>query len=201
MGETHPSIPAGLRAFIESQPVFFVATAPLAASGHVNLSPKGLDTLRVLEPDRLAYLDLTGSGNETASHLAENGRIVLMWCAFTGAPRIVRVHGRGRVVLPTDAEWSEMRPLFPPWPGDRQILVVEVDRVATSCGTGVPTAAGFEARPQLPAWAERQGEDGLREYRARKNVRSLDGMPAPRAADTSGGSAPADRGGNGRRPA
>ena len=155
MATTATELSDSMRTFVESQPVFFVATSPLSADGHVNLSPKGLDTLRVLGPRSLAYLDLTGSGNETAAHLAENGRVTFLWCAFEGPPRIVRVHGRGRAVQPADPEWSDLRARFPPLQGVRQIVVAEVVRVATSCGHGVPRmsarrAARPDARVGLP---------------------------------------------------
>lgn len=179
MGAVHPELDPSLRAFIARQAVCFVATAPLSADGHVNLSPKGLDTVRVLDGRTVAYLDLTGSGNETAAHLAENGRIVMMWCAFEGPPRIVRVHGRGRVVVPSDAAWPGLRAHFPAIEGVRQLVVVDVTRVATSCGYGVPTMGPAAARDDLVRSARTRGEEGLRAYRARKNRVSLDGLPAP----------------------
>lgn len=179
-----------LRAWIEAQPVFFVATAPLAAGGHVNLSPKGLDTFRVLGPREVAYLDLTGSGNETAAHLAENGRITLMFCAFEGPPRILRLYGRGRVVRRSDPAWTGLRGCFGAGPvtaggrrlhpaAERQIVHVAVDRIAISCGFGVPLLRLVGPREALAEWAERKGPEGLREYRARRNRTSLDGLPAP----------------------
>lgn len=178
MARVHDCITAELRAFIEAQPLFFTASAPLASEGHVNLSPKGLDTFRVLGPDRVAYLDLTGSGNETAAHLRENGRITLMFCAFGGPPRILRLFGSGRVVLPGDAEWDELAARFPDYPGIRQVVVVEVARVQTSCGFGVPRMEPLTQRDQLLRWAEAKG-DGLAQYRREKNARSIDGLPAP----------------------
>ena len=178
MGKSFPEISDDLRAFIEAQPMFFVATAPLTRTGHVNLSPKGLDTFRVLSPTRVAYLDLTGSGNETAAHLVENGRITFMFCAFDGPPRIVRLYGAGSVVLPEDARWAELRGGFPEYPGVRQIIVADLTRVQTSCGFGVPLVADGQQRPTLLRWAEAKGEDGLERYRREKNARSLDGLPA-----------------------
>lgn len=171
------TIPPELESFIRAQRVYFVATAP-SEGGHVNLSPKGLDTLRVLSPARLAYLDLTGSGNETAAHVAQNGRITLMFCAFDGPPRILRVQGRGRAVLPADADWPTLAPHFPTIPGTRQIIVIDVERVASSCGMGVPNMTFAGDRPELPQWAERKGEAGLAEYRGKKNRVSIDGLPA-----------------------
>ena len=178
MGKAFTEIPDDLREFIEAQPMFFVATAPLRADGHVNLSPKGLDTFRVLSPTRVAYLDLTGSGNETAAHLAENGRITFMFCAFNGPPRILRLYGRGDSVLPDDARWAALRGLFPDYPGIRQIIVADLDRVQTSCGFGVPLVAEEKQRPTLIRWAEAKGEDGLERYRQEKNRSSIDGLPA-----------------------
>ena len=178
MGKAFPEIAEDLRAFIEAQPLFFVATAPLDREGRVNLSPKGLDTFRVLSPTRVAYLDLTGSGNETAAHLAENGRITFMFCAFAGAPGIVRLYGRGRAVLPGDDAWPGLKSLFPDLPGIRQVIVADVDRVQTSCGFGVPLLAEAQQRPTLLRWAEAKGEDGLARYREEKNRSSIDGLPA-----------------------
>lgn len=174
-----------LRAFIGAQPLFFVGTAPLEADGHVNLSPKGLDCLRVLGPHRVAYLDLTGSGNETSAHLAQNGRITVMFCAFQGPPLILRLYGRGATVLPGEAEWDELRPLFPDHPGIRQIITVDVHRVQTSCGFGVPRMERVGDRDTLQRWALNKGEARLVEYRQEKNARSIDGLPAPLAAEGS----------------
>lgn len=138
MAKTHESITDDLAEFIVSQPVFFVATAPMAREGRVNLSPKGLDCLRILSPLRVAYLDLVGSGNETSTHITENGRITFMFCAFNGSPRILRLYGRGRVVLPPDDEWPRLAPHFPDYPRIRQIIVADINRVQSSCGFGVP---------------------------------------------------------------
>ena len=179
MGAVHGSISAELRAFIEAQRVFFVATAPAGPGGHVNVSPKGMDTFRVLSPGRVAYLDLTGSGNETAAHLAENGRLTIMFCAFEGKPMILRLYGRGRVVLPASPEWDELMPRFPELPGARQLVVADVTRVQTSCGFAVPLMTFGGERDALVRWAEAKGEDGLRQYRGQKNCASIDGLPAP----------------------
>ena len=178
MGKLHGEIDAPLRAFIEAQRMFFVATAPLDAGGHVNLSPKGLDTLRVVTPRKLAYLDYVGSGAETIAHLKENGRIVLMLCAMHGPPKIVRFHGRGEVLQPQEAEYERLRPLFPADPSARAIVVVSIDRIADSCGFGVPLYQFEGQRPQLAAWADRKGVAGLREYQVKKNASSIDGLPA-----------------------
>lgn len=183
MAALHPSITPDLAAFIAEQPLFFVASAPLAGDGHVNVSPKGLDSLRVLDERRVAYLDLTGSGNETAAHLLENGRITLMFCAFSGQPRILRLYGRGRVVLPGDADWDRLIGLFPSLPGARQIVEAEIDRVQTSCGFGVPLLEVVGQRDTLLRWAESRGPEGLVDYRRRKNGRSIDGLPTNFSSD------------------
>ncbi len=167
-----------LAAVLTAQPVFFVATAP--PEGRINCSPKGMDTLRVLDDRRVAYLDLTGSGNETAAHLLADGRVTLMVCRFDRTADIVRVYGRGRVVARESAEWDE---LVDHWdevlPGARQLIVVDVDSVQSSCGYAVPVMALVEERQTLRRWAERRGEDGLREYRAERNAVSIDGLPVP----------------------
>ncbi len=177
MGAVSDSISNELRAFIEAQQAFFVATAPLEPAGHINLSPKGLDTFRVLGPNRVAYLDLTGSGVETAAHLVQNGRITFMFCAFDGKPTILRLYGRGSVVRPESPEWAALAPLFPTLPGGRQIIVAEISRVQTSCGFGVPLMRFDGDRDALVRWAEAKGRDGLRLYRERKNRTSIDGLP------------------------
>lgn len=176
----HSEIDAGLAAWIAAQPVYFLASAPLAGDGHINLSPRGLDTLRVLGPLELAYLDLTGSGNETAAHVVENGRITVMLCAFSGEPKILRLYGRGEVLLPGSAGFKALRDRFPAdLPGVRQILRVRISRVQTSCGFGVPQLEFVAQRQDLSDWARRKGETGLAEYQARKNRVSIDGLPAP----------------------
>src|SRR5689334_19671200 len=172
MATVYPEITPELRRFIERQPLFFVATAPLAAEGHVNLSPKGQECFRVFGPHRVGYLDLTGSGNETAAHLTENGRITFMFCAFEGAPRILRLFGTGRVVLPATDEWAALQPGFPSLPGVRQIIIADIHRMQTSCGMGVPLLDYVGQRENLAAWAVAQGEDGLVAYREAKNRRS-----------------------------
>lgn len=177
MGETHPDLPAKLQEFLEKQHVFFVATAPDRADAHINISPKGLNTLRVLSPQELAYLDLTGSGNETSAHLLENGRITLMTCAFEGPPNILRVYGRGTVHLPGSARWEELRPLFPDIAGARQIITVRIEKTLTSCGYAVPLMEFKDDRQLLPKWSKSKGPEGLAAYRAEKNELSIDGLP------------------------
>lgn len=177
MGKVLAELDDDVRAFIAAQKVFFVATAPLSAGGHVNLSPKGLDTFRVLGPTTAAYLDLTGSGVETIAHLRENGRLTVMFCAFDGRPRILRLYGRGRVVLPGEAEWPAVSAGFPPLPGVRAMVVLEVERIADSCGYAVPRYEFVGDRPQLLDWCEKKGEEGVRKYQVQKNATSLDGLP------------------------
>jgi len=159
------------------QPVFFVATAPNADDGHVNLSPKGYDTLRILGPNRVAYLDLTGSGIETVAHLRENGRITLMACAFDGAPRISRLYGRGTVHELGTAGFDELATNFMELPGRRSIIDVAVDRVTTSCGFAVPRMEYVEERDRLSKWATAKGDDGITAYWQSKNLQSIDGLP------------------------
>jgi hypothetical protein len=179
MGQVHQSLTPELRAFVESQHVFFVASAPTETSGHVNLSPKGMDTFRVLDAGRVAYLDLTGSGIETAAHVLQNGRVTFMFCAFEGKPLIVRIYGRGTVVEPDSPQWAELSPRFPALPGARQIILAEIMRVQTSCGFGVPLMKFEGDRDTLVRWAEAKGDEGLRRYRDQKNRESIDGLPVP----------------------
>lgn len=183
MGKVFPAITDELRRFIEQQPVFFVATAPLSADGHVNLSPKGLETFAVLSASEVAYLDLTGSGNETSAHLLENGRITFMFCSFSGPPRILRLYGRGRTVLPADEQWAALRANFGEFSGVRQIVTATIGRVQTSCGFGVPLMELQGPRDTLLRWADARGPDGLAAYRARNNWTSIDGLPTPLSTD------------------
>jgi hypothetical protein len=182
MGRVLDAITDELAAFIAAQRVFFVATAP-TDGGHVNLSPKGLDTFTVLDPSTVAYLDLTGSGIETVAHLRENGRITIMFCAFDGKPNIVRLYGRGDVVSIGEPEVDALLPRFGPYPGARSVIRVHIDRVSTSCGYGVPLLRYEGERDQLTTWADRRGPDGLVEYRDEKNAASIDGLPGLRATD------------------
>ena len=163
--------------FINDQRLFFVATA--AADGKVNMSPKGMDTLRILDDHRIVWLNLSGSGNETAGHLAEHDRITLMFCAFQGNALILRVYGRGRVIHPRDAEWDDLIGLFPTLAGSRQIIDVNIDGVQQSCGSGVPKFDLVEDRgPQeLLPFYEKMGEDGVKRYWEKKNTVSIDGKP------------------------
>jgi hypothetical protein len=178
MAKVLPQLTEGLHAFIQRQHLFFVATAPLAG-GHVNVSPKGLHTFRVFGPTSVGYLDLTGSGIETAAHIRDNGRITFMFCAVEGPPLILRLYGRGRVVLPADPEWAALAPHFPTLPGVRSIVLAELDRVQTSCGEAVPLYSYLGDRDDLVKWAETKGPEGLDAYRREKNVASIDGLPTP----------------------
>jgi hypothetical protein len=179
MGKLYAEIDETLRTFIEAQHVFFVATAPTETSGHVNCSPKGRDSLRVLDGNSVAYLDYVGSGVETIAHLRQNGRIVLMFCAFEGRPKIVRLHGRGFVVLPADPGFDELLAAFGRKMelGMRAIVRIDVTRISDSCGFGVPLYRHVKQRDQLARWAERKGEAGLETYKLEKNSASIDGLP------------------------
>lgn len=179
MAKYYDAITPDLHEFISKQQMFFVASAPLSGEGHVNVSPKGLDCLRILNPLKVAYLDLTGSGNETSAHIHENGRITLMFCAFEGAPRIMRLFGQGHTVLPNTPEWNELAPHFVMHPGARQIIVTDVELVQTSCGFAVPLYDFVGHRDTLIKWAETKGEDGISAYHHEKNMQSLDKLPTP----------------------
>lgn len=178
MGQVLESLDAKLTEWLAARPVFFVATAPLAADGLVNCSPKGMaGTFAVLDDRRVAYLDLTGSGIETVAHLRENARIVLMFCAFEGPPKIVRLHGRGHVVLPEEPGFTELVHRFSDHPGIRSVVVVDVDRVAESCGFAVPLMSYVSDRDVLDRSAAKKGPEKLVAYRAERNATSLDGLP------------------------
>lgn len=175
MGKQTNEIEVKLQDFIAHQKIFFVGTA--AASGRVNVSPKGMDSLRVISPTRVIWLNVTGSGNETAAHLQELNRITLMFCAFDGPPMILRIYGTGRVIHPRDPQWSEWIGLFPPLPGARQFVEVKVELVQTSCGMAVPLLDFREERSALNDWATKKGEAGIQKYWEEKNQISLDGKP------------------------
>jgi len=182
MGRAFDEITKPMQDFIVQQHMFFVATAPLADVGRVNLSPKGYDSFRLLDNRRVAYVDLTGSGAETIAHLRENGRITFMFCAFDGKPNIVRLYGRGRVVRSDDAEWMGLLALFV---GSdvvegavRSIVVADIDRTSTSCGYSVPFMDFSDERRRLLEWADGKSADDLDAYWADKNAESIDGLPA-----------------------
>jgi len=177
MGTVYPEINRYLATFIAAQPMFFVATA--AADGHVNVSPKGgTGSLIVVDEQTIAYQDLTGSGSETIAHLRALNRITVMWCAFQGAPTIVRVHGTARVVTRDSAEWDQWSARFPANPGARAVIIVTAQRISDSCGMAVPLMDFVGDRDDLDRWAASKGPDALADYRLRKNLESIDGFAA-----------------------
>jgi Pyridoxamine 5'-phosphate oxidase len=181
MGKLYDAIDAKLAAWMERQHLFFVATAPLAGDGHVNVSPKGdLRWFRILGPHEVAYLDFVGSGAETIAHARENGRIVVMFCAFDGPPRIVRLYGNASVTLPEDPAFEELAARFdPPEHAVRSVISVEVGRIADSCGYSVPLMRYDGKRSQYDDWVDKQARDGgFDDYIAEKNAASIDGLPA-----------------------
>lgn len=175
MAKFYTELDNSLRRFIAEQKIFFTASAP--NDGRVNLSPKGMDSFRCLDSKTVAYLDLTGSGNETAAHIFENGRLTIMFCSFTEKPLILRLYGRGRVILKNDEDWNRLYSNFTPIVGERQIIVLEIESLQTSCGFAVPVYELKEEREKLVEWAENKGENGLLEYRQTKNQISIDGLP------------------------
>jgi len=175
MAKFYSALTDELRDFIARQHLFFTATA--ASEGRINLSPKGLDSFRCLDTNTVAYLDVTGSGNESAAHLRADGRITLMFCSFDTQPVILRLYGHGRVILPRDAEWNALSPHFPPLTGTRQIMVISVESAQTSCGYGVPLFEYAGERGTLVRWAEKKGSHGLADYWQEKNQTSIDGLP------------------------
>lgn len=178
VGKTYSEITPAIAAWVGQQRLFFVASAPLDAGGHVNCSPKGLDCLRILDASTVAYVDLTGSGAETIAHLRENGRIVLMFCAFEGPPKIIRFHGRGEVVAPASPDWAALAAAMPSHPSMRAIIRVAVTRVSDSCGFGVPHMTFAGERDAMDRWVQAKGLENLPAYRREKNARSIDGLPA-----------------------
>lgn len=177
MGKLYEEITPDIAAWIENQQVFFVATAPLSSEGLVNCSPKGMDTFRVLGPREVAYIDLTGSGIETVSHLRENGRIVFLFCGFTGPPQIVRLHGIGQVVTPDQSDYDRLRQQFPDYPGARAVIRVSLTRISDSCGYSVPQYDYVGDRDTLTQWTKAKGPEKLEQYRQAKNATSIDGLP------------------------
>jgi Pyridoxamine 5'-phosphate oxidase len=177
MGKVFDSIDEGLTAWISAQPVFFVATAPLAGDGHINVSPRGHECLSILGPHRVGWVDYTGSGVETIAHLRENGRICLMFASFDRRPRIVRLHGRGTVALPGDPAYYEVVTRQPAHPSTRAVIIVDVHRVSDSCGHGMPLMELTGERDLLRLTAEKKGPDGMASYRELTNAVSIDGLP------------------------
>ena len=178
MGRIYPEITPELREFIERQRVFFTASAPSGTDGHVNCSPKGLNSLAILGPLRVAYLDLVGSGAETLAHVRQNGRLLLMFCAFEGPPKIVRLHGRAEVRMPGSPEFDELSRRFEVDGARRCVIDLAVKRVSDACGFGVPLMEFREERPQIAEWTQAKGPAGIAEYIGRKNAASIDGLPA-----------------------
>lgn len=177
MGKFFKAISKEHAEFIRGQHIFFVGTAPLSSEGHVNVSPKGLDSFRVIDEHRVAYLDVVSSGNETSAHILENGRITFMFCSFDKNPNILRLYGKGSAVLPGSAEWSTYAAHFELYPSTRQFIVAEIDLVQTSCGFGVPRYDFLGHRDIHFDWAEKKGTEGLSEYIDVNNLISLDGLP------------------------
>lgn len=175
MGQKYTEISEKLMDFIQRQKIFFVGTA--ACDGRVNISPKGMDTLRVLDKNRVVWLNLTGSGNETAAHLFENDRMTIMFCSFEGDPMILRLYGHAKAFHPRDLEWQKLIALFPPVAGSRQIIDMAVNLVHTSCGAAVPYFDFNGEREQLRQWVEKKGDEGIRKYWEEKNQVSIDGKP------------------------
>ena len=176
MAKLFEEITPALQAWLMQQRMFFVASAPLSATGHVNCSPKGLDSFRVLDRRTVAYLDLTGSGIETVSHVRENSRIVFMFCAFEGPPKIVRLHARGEVITPDHQHWAELRALFPDVPGARAIVRASVHRIGDSCGYAVPFYNFVSERDALVRVTNNKGPQGMRKLREETNMHSIDGL-------------------------
>jgi Pyridoxamine 5'-phosphate oxidase len=179
MGKVHDTLDGRLREFVEAQRLYFVGTAPSGDAGHVNVSPKGhSDTFTVLDEHSVAYLDLTGSGAEGIAHIRDNGRVTVMFCAFEGPPDIVRLQGTGRVVLPGETEWEALLARFPYHPGARAVIVVELDRISSSCGFAVPLYDYVGDRTLLDDHFGRKSPEQIHEYHRSKNAVSIDGLPA-----------------------
>ncbi|HEX7861351.1 MAG TPA: pyridoxamine 5'-phosphate oxidase family protein [Verrucomicrobiae bacterium] len=183
MSKQLESIDSDLANWIAQQKIFFVATAPLSAEAHINISPKGGDSFRVLGPMEAVYQDYTGSGAETAAHVRENGRIIVMFCAFDGPPKIVRLHGRAKIISSNDPAFEKFSALFPGNPGTRAFVHIQVTRISSSCGYSVPFFDFRCERDALNKWATTQGPEKLRDYRAKKNQVSIDGLPALPSVD------------------
>ena len=177
MGKLFTGISPELALWINRQHMFFVATAPLSETGHINCSPKGLDSFRILGKNTVAYQDLTGSGVETIAHLRENKRMVIMFCAFNGPPKIVRLHGHGEVIAPGHPEFEEMAQHFPPHVGTRSYIRLTATRISDSCGYSVPVYEFKKDRDVLDKYCENKGVEGMRAYREQKNKESIDGLP------------------------
>jgi hypothetical protein len=175
MSKFYTKITSKLEKFIEAQKIFFVATAP--EEGRINLSPKGMDSFKVMNENRVLWLNVTGSGNETAAHLLENQRITMMFCSFEKVPNILRLYGKGKEIKPTDASWKELVSLFPETPGTRQIFDIAIDSAQTSCGMSIPFYEYKGERNDLNNWAREQGKEKMEQYWKDKNQTSIDGQP------------------------
>lgn len=175
MGKQSQSISNRNQEFIKAQKLFFVATA--TKDSRINISPKGMDSFRILNENRVVWLNVTGSGNETAAHLLEDGRITIIFCAFEGNPMILRLYGTAKAIHPRDSEWNELIGLFPKTAGSRQVIDIKVDLIQNSCGMSIPFFDYKEERNQLKDWAENKGADGIQEYWEEKNTKSIDGKP------------------------
>jgi len=174
MAKFNDKITLRIKKFIADQKMFFVATAP--KNGRINLSPKGMDSFRVLDEKRVAWLSVTGSGNETSAHLLEDNRITIMFCAFEGAPNILRLYGKAKEVLPNDTEWNSLISKFPKLTGARQIFDITIESTQTSCGMSIPFYEYKEERNQLLDWAEEKGESDIKQYWKDRNETSIDGL-------------------------
>jgi Pyridoxamine 5'-phosphate oxidase len=181
MAKFYSQLDRQLCEFISAQQLFFTATAPI--SGRINLSPKGIDSFRCLDFSRVAYLDLTGSGNETAAHLHQNGRMTIMFCSFTDKPLILRLYGQGEVVGPDTAEWDQLIGNFTDLPGKRQLIVLNLESVQTSCGYGVPIYQLEAERATLTDWSVNKGVAGVKAYQLKNNQTSIDGLPTHLSTD------------------
>jgi hypothetical protein len=177
MGKVYATIDEKLARWLSAQKIFFVATAPLSPDGHINCSPKDGASFQILDEQTVAYLDLTGSGVETIAHVRENGRIVLMFCAMEGPPKIIRLHGQGEAIEPKHPDFETMRSLFKDTTGLRAFIRIRLSRISDSCGFGVPLYEFRGEHSQLQEWAERKGEASLTVYRQTKNRCSIDGLP------------------------
>ena len=186
MGKFFTALQPAHREFINKQHLFFVSTAPLSGDGRINLSPKGLDSFRILPDDRVGYMDLIGSGNETSAHTLENGRITFMFCALEGSPLILRLYGKGRAVVPGTGEWEQFAPHFNIYPSTRQLIIADINLVQTSCGFGIPLFEYTGERDIHFNWAEKKGEEGLKDYIREKNAVSMDGLVTDLGADLPG---------------
>jgi hypothetical protein len=177
MGKEYQEIDESMQRWIERQRLFFVSTAPLAEEGHINCSPKGLDSLKVLGSRQLVYADTGGSGIETLAHLKENGRIVVMLCAFEGPPKIFRFYGNGRPIEPRHTDFKALAAMFPNAPEIRNLIVIDIDRIRDACGYGVPLYEFKSERDSLKNWCDSKSQQEMLEYRIENNTQSIDGLP------------------------